>query len=171
MSIFIQANKALESLTDPGDRYHPGRPKEPRIPLAPSPTLSKFELLSGNPHVDCRTLSTLVDEALKKAGIDSETVPAEMREAFDRTSVEAYRDDRDEPPYLKVDWEIVVPNPEYEAMKAKYDREMTLYKKESAGYVEKVEAWVKERNEFNKFLSEKKDRAEYERLKAKFEKP
>jgi len=161
-----RVRQALESLVSPSDRYHPESPKEPIKPREPLPTISKWEKIMGD--ASCRSLSEIVDESLCKAGIDPESVPENLREAFDRTSIEVDRDSYDDSPSIRVDWEERSPNPIYEVQKKYYDEALVLYEKECQEYVEKIEKWVQNRNAHHAKLEEQKELAELARLQAKY---
>jgi len=152
------------------DRWHRDAPKEPVKPREPRPTISKTEKLSGDSYTSTRTLSELVDEALIKAGLDHERLHPEVRAALERASVEATRDSCDDSPYLQMDWEIITPNPQYEAERAVFLTEMMAYERACEDYANKAEAFAAKAAEGRRLVQEMKDRAEYDRLKKIFEK-
>jgi hypothetical protein len=163
-----RAEKAWQSLTKSGDRYHPDRPREPATPREPLKTFSKSEKLSGEEYISSRSLSEIVNESLTRAGVDPERLPTEVREALERTSVHATRDSCDDAPYVQVDWEVISPNPKYAEQRAVYLTEMVAYEKACEEYAARVEAWVAERNRFHAYIEDEKDLREWERLQKKF---
>jgi len=156
--------------TNKVDRWHRDAPKEPVKPREPRPMFSKMEKLSGDSFTSTRPLSELVDEALIKAGLDPERLDPEVRAALERASVDATRDSCDDSPYLQLDWEVLTPNPLYDAERAVFLTEMMAYEKACEEYADKAEAYAAKAAEGRRLVEEMRERAEYDRLKDKFEK-
>lgn len=166
MDKHIKVLKILDSLVVNSDRYLSTCPRAPIEPRVPEPTFSKWHALKSDLDTQSTRLSEIVDEVLLHAGISPKTLPAEMREAFDRAMVEAARNHEDT--YLRVEWEAVTPNPNYDKEKDLYATAMASYESAYEEYLKRVEAFVEARNKERRLSEDERDRIEYERLRQKF---
>lgn len=159
-----RAQAAFNALTNPVDRYDALRPAEPRglRGRGPQATVTTHEVLTTRDWAE--PVLHYVEMALAKAGLVHE-FPDEVREALENATIDINRHKE-----VELTWANTRLNLMYDKEKAKYDKDMIEIEKAWEAYANEVEVWVAKKNVEHKLTTESKDRIEYERLRAIFEK-
>lgn len=167
--IWRDAREAYQKIPD-NLRFRPDCPKLPyEEPREPQEMVSRWEDV-GEKTDDVR-LGDLIESVLRRVGdLDAEEViPKNVREIFDSILISAtsdYDSCGDPLPRFQLSRETRVPNPYLTRDQEKYEADKKKYREILKGLPRRIEEFLASKQ----MIEDMKERAEYERLKAKFEK-
>lgn len=166
--IWREAQAAYQKIPD-NLRFRPDCPKLPyEEPREPKELVSRWDDIGGK--TDDERLGDLIERVLDSVDLDmEEVIPKNVREIFDSILVSATSESDscgDPYPRFQLSRETMVPNPFLVQDREKYEADKKRHREILVTLPKRIEEFLASKQR----VEDMKERAEYERLKAKFEK-